>query len=403
MRILLISDYASPSGGAERVLLGLRTALLERGHDARIFASAASPMGEASFADYQCARAAKQLRGLTQIWNPAAYSTLKKVLADFRPEVVHVRLFQSELSASILALLRNVPTVYHAAWYRLVCPLGTKMLPGGQNCRSEAGVACVRHGCISAYSLPRVMAQMWLTQRNWGSVNTVVANSEATRKQLEESGVKVDEVIWNGVNERLAGDPHKTVPTVVFAGRLVWEKGVDVLLEAFERVVQLIPAAVLLIAGEGPERANLERITGKLGLGSRVTFLGMLRPEEMEERFREAWVQVVPSRWQEPFGLVAAEAMMRGTAVIVSDSGGLAEFVQDGVNGLHCRAGDGEVLAEAIIGLLRDPERARAMGEEARKFAMAHLNEQVFVDRILSLYQRMSCDHRKVEEKERPL
>lgn len=354
-------------------------------------------MGLESFADYECAGVPAHLQGLSQIWNPSACLKLKDVLAEFAPEIVHIRLFQSELSPSILPLLRDVPTIYHAAWYRIICPLGTKMLPDGQDCKFAAGLACVRQGCISTFTLPRVKAQMWLTRRNWGGINAVIANSEATRKRLMESGVRVDEVIWNGVTPGLAGQPNETIPTVVFAGRLVWEKGVDVLIEAFRRVGQKIPEAVLLIAGEGKERDKLESSAREAGLSERIQFLGMLRPDEMEERFREAWVQVVPSRWKEPFGLVAAEAMMRGTPAIVTNTGGLAEFVQDGITGLHCPAGDAEVLAEKLGGLLRDRERVLSMGQAARRFALEHLDERVFVDRILNLYQRLLCDHRTKE------
>lgn len=400
MRVLLISDYATPTGGAEHVMLGLRSALRERGHDARLLSSTARPLGRASLADYHCFGMLSKLRGLSQIWNPSAYLQLQSILDEFRPDIVHVRLFLSQISPSILPLLRDVPTIFHAAWYRTICPLGTKMLPDGRDCESTAGFACVKQGCIPALALPSVTAQMWLTKRGWGSFNAVVANSDATSRRLMASGVAVDEVIWNGVKPGPSGRPHPTSPTVAFAGRLVWEKGADVLLEAFHRVQERIPEARLLIAGDGPERPRLEAMATQLGLDPQVTFLGMLPQEEMEAHFREAWVQVVPSRWQEPFGLVAAEALMRGTPAIVTNSGGLAEFVQDGITGLHCPAGDSPKLAKALGDLLSDPERVRTMGARARSFALEHLDQRIFVNRFLALYERLLDSREAVEQDE---
>src|SRR5579863_3905719 len=126
MRVLLISDYATPTGGAELMILALRDALRQRGHDARLLASSARPLNMQSQADYECFGISSPIRGLTQVANPSAYWHLKRILAEFRPDVVHVRLFLSQLSPLILPLLADVPAIYHVAWYRCICPIGTK-------------------------------------------------------------------------------------------------------------------------------------------------------------------------------------------------------------------------------------------------------------------------------------
>src|SRR5581483_3113158 len=113
--------------------------------------------------------------------------------------------------------------------------------------------------------------------------------------------------------------------------------------------------AQLLIAGEGPERQQLMSEIRRLQLTSSVTVLGHLSREEMERQFAGAWVQVVPSRWEEPFGLVAAEGSMRGTAVIASDTGGLAEIVRHNETGILFPPGNIAALSEAIYSLLADP------------------------------------------------
>ena len=109
-----------------------------------------------------------------------------------------------------------------------------------------------------------------------------------------------------------------------------------------------------------------------------------VRPQ-VEECFSGAWVQVVPSRWREPFGNVAAEAMMRGTAVIATLGGGLSEIVRDERTGILVPPNNVDALASALLGLLSDRRRAECLGGGGREFALSHLTEEIFVDRFVAL------------------
>ncbi len=388
MRVLLVSDYATPTGGAELMILALRDLLRRRGHDARLLASSARPLNLPSQADYECFGISSAIRGLTQVVNPSAAWRLRRVLAEFRPDVVHVRLFLSQLSPLILPLLAEVPAIYHVAWYRCICPIGTKMLPNLTSCREPAGTACLRNGCFPAYAWPSAMLQLKLW-RHWAhAFNAFVANSAATKRRLEAEGIHPVKVIWNGVPVRppaAAGLSRR--PTVAFAGRLVYEKGAIDLVEAFANVRWRVPGATLLIAGDGPERPRILSAIDRLGLQSSVTLLGHMTRVEMEQRFAGAWVQVVPSRWEEPFGLTAAEALMRGTAVIASNTGGLAEIVRDNETGILVPPQDPHALAEALCALLQNADLARSMGLRGRAFAIEHLTEDTFVERFIALYE----------------
>jgi len=390
VRILLISDYATPSGGAELMVLALREALRRRGHDARLLASSARPLGLPSQADYQCFGITSRLRGCLQLANPPAVWRLHRVLDDFQPDVVHVRLFSSQLSPAILPLLRGVPAIHHVAWYRSICPIGTKMLPNGDTCHQPAGAACLRSHCFSPAVWPFAMLQLKLSQRWQETFDLVVANSHATKRRLEAEGIHRVEVVWNGVPVRAARAQLAPSPTIAFAGRLLWEKGADVLVDAFAKVAARIPEAKLLIAGEGPERDALSRQVDRLGLAASVTMLGHLSREELERRFAYAWVQAVPSRWEEPFGLVAAEALMRGTAVIASNTGGLAEFVRPRETGLLVPPRDSRALAEALLLLVENRRLAESLGESGRAFALRYLTEDAFVDRFVGFYEMLS-------------
>ncbi|QPN63428.1 glycosyltransferase family 4 protein [Synechococcus sp. CBW1004] len=389
MRILLISDYSTPSGGAELMTLSLRKQLRFRGHDVRLFASNARPIKLQPEADYSCFGTLSSIRGITQVLNPSAYNRLRQILKEFRPDVIHVRLFLSQLSPFILPLLKDTPAIYHVAWYRCICPIGTKLLPDQSPCQENAGIACIKNRCFPAAAWPSAMAQLSLWRLWSRNFSLIVANSYATQKKLLQYGIQADEVIWNGVPVHPYDRQLNQTPTVAFAGRLVTEKGVDDLLDAMHILVRRIPAASLLVAGDGPERKHLEARARRIGIGHHVVFLGHLSRLQLEERLKGAWVQVVPSRWEEPFGIVAAEAMMRGTAVLATNSGGLNEIIQDHETGLLVPANDPQSLAEALTTMLLNPRETETLGTNGRNFALRRLTEAGFVDRFEQLYAKL--------------
>ena len=392
MKILLANDLAAPHGGAEILTLALRAGLRGRGHDARIFASSARSASGPSEADYACYGTTGRLRTLHRAANPSASLRLRRVLREFRPDVVHVRMFLTQLSPLILPLLRDVPALYHAAWYEAVCPTGHKLLPGGTICRQPAGRACLREGCLSLRAWPPLMAQRALLRRWRGVFDLVVANSGALRDELRADGFGPRvEVVWNGVPEVEPRPPLAGPPTITSAGRLGPEKGIDVLLRAFAGVIVALPEARLRIAGDGPERAHLERLAATLGVGGAVDFLGHQGAEQLEQSFRVGWVHAVPSRSPESFGLTAAEGMMRGTAVVATRAGGLAEIVVDGETGLLVPPGDAAALRDALLGLLSDRERAERLGRAGRARAKALLAREAWVDRFVDLYRELAA------------
>jgi len=389
MKILLVSDYGTPAGGAEVQLLGLRDELRRRGHDARFFSSSArTGAGPRGQADYECFGTLSSFRTIVQTANPSAYRGLRRVLAEFKPDVVHVKLFLTQLSPLILPLLRLVPSVYYVAWYRPVCPLGTKMLPDGSECRVPYGNPCLSNGCLPLQDWAPLMLQMKLWRRWRGVFRLIVANSESTRRFLAADGIDVACVVWHGTGVRAARPPLSPPPTVSFAGRLVREKGVDILLHAFAIVSRELPEARLVIAGDGPEREGVQLLARKLGIASHVEITGHLTREALEFKCEPAWVQAVPSLWAEPFGIVAVEAMMRGRAVVGTAGGGLSEIIQDGITGYLVPQGDAVSLAEALLKLLRDRAVAERMGAAARHDALLRFSESGFTDQCIKLYQR---------------
>lgn len=389
MKVLIVHDYGVLVGGAEYFSVALRDGLRRRGHDVRLFASSARPLPVENMADHTCFGTMSAARKLLQVANPWAARGLGKVLRKFDPDVVHVRMFLTQLSPLILRPLEGYRSLLHVVNYDLICPLNTKTLPDGSACHHPAGAACYRAGCVPPLGVARALAQARLWQRWQGVFGLIVANSEWTKRRLRAEGIGVTEAVPNGVPVRAARPPLREPPTVGFAGRLWPKKGVDVLLRAMARVVAEIPQARLILAGDGPERGTVEGAIAALGLSQAVTLLGHRPREELERLLASAWVQAVPSRWEEPFGLVAAEAMMRGTAVVASDSGGVSELVSEGRTGFRVPPGNPEALAQALVRILSDRELAERLGGAGRAVALSELTEDRAVERFLGLYERL--------------
>ena len=389
MKILLLNDYGSATGGAEMITGSLREELRRRGHDVRLFVANARASCHSIDPDYECFGTVGPLRTINQCINLRAAFSLRRVLRQFRPDIVHVNLYLTQLSPWILPVIRGVPSVYYALWNRAVCPLGTRRTPGGHRCTNKPGISCLRSRCLPLHDWLPVMGQMALDRRWRGAFTRVIAISRSVSNQLDEFGrgqLRNAAVIYPGTQVVRPRDRMSDHPLVVFAGRLVTEKGAEILLRAFAIVFAQNPACRLIIAGDGPQRPALEKFSEKLALGHSVTFPGHLTHDAILELIRKAWVVCVPSLWDEPFGLIAAEAQMNGVAVIASDIGGLQEIVRDQETGFLVEPGKCDSLANLIGQVLANRNQAIALGIAGHAHARDHFSIEAFGDQFESLY-----------------
>jgi glycogen(starch) synthase len=233
--------------------------------------------------------------------------------------------------------------------------------------------------------------ERWIVNRS----QRVIACSHYMREQIVDIfGVaeKRISVIPNGIDpddlqaqspaelERLRAEfaaPEEKL--VLLIGRLVYEKGFQLALEAMPRVIAEAPGTRFLVAGSGTHEAELHRQAEELGLMEHGTFLGWIGDDVLHSLYRIADLTVVPSIY-EPFGLVALEAMASGCPCIVADTGGLREVVVHEEGGLRFRADDPEALAEVAIRVLSDDELGQRLiadaYEHVRRFDWADVAEQ---------------------------
>jgi colanic acid/amylovoran biosynthesis glycosyltransferase len=179
---------------------------------------------------------------------------------------------------------------------------------------------------------------------------------------------------------------------LLFVGRLAGVKGVPVLLEALARVRNERPNVVLRIAGDGPERAAVEALAGRLGLAQNVQFLGYQTQTQVRELLRETDVFVMAS-FAEGVPVVLMEAMASGVPVVSTNIAGVPELVEDNVSGRLVPPGDAESLAAHVSALLSDPEMRARFGAAGRAKVEREFNLPAEAARLRHVLERTLGGH----------
>jgi glycosyltransferase involved in cell wall biosynthesis len=325
------------------------------------------------------------------VWSSSARRGIDAVVADFRPDVVHLHNTYHHLSPSILAPLarRRVPAVMTLHDYKLACPT-YRFLDKGEVCQACLGghfTQAVRRRCKdgSLASSAAMAAELAIhtALRAYRHVQLFVCPSRFMAGRMAAAGVFPDRLRW--LPHFVSAVPEGAVEhgeSVVFAGRLSPEKGVDTLVEAVGRLSGRVR---LDIAGEGPDRDRLEALAARVAKG-RVRFLGRLDGDAMDALITDAATVVLPSRWYENQPMIVLEAFARGVPVVATDLGGTAELVRHGTDGLLVPPDDPESLSSALQALLDDPARARAMGKAALERALTDFAPNVHLARLGAVY-----------------
>lgn len=203
-------------------------------------------------------------------------------------------------------------------------------------------------------------------------------------------GVPADKVrvIPNGISESWLDLSRKedARPLVIFVGRLVPEKGPQVLVDAMADVVREFPTAELVLAGDGPMEGEIRRRVYQAGLGRVVALAGRLDDGGLARLYERAWVAAFPSSY-EPFGIVALEAMATGVPCIAGDAGGLREIVRNGETGILVRPDDPDALAFAVKTLLRDRAMAARLAQAAKERVAREYSWDDIAEETLRVYR----------------
>ena len=366
MRILHWSELFWPDvGGVEVFSAALIPALQQRGHEFL----AVSSHGSLDLPDeevhggihirrfpFRSSLEAKDLARIVEIQRQVA--ALKRA---FRPSVVHVH----GIGPSVFFHLRTAGAHQASTLLTMISEVvaerGAPDTLTGRTLRAADWVACVAEEI-------REQVLRWVPEL--GRRCSVVRNS------VPLPTLSPRPLSW-------------TPPRLLCVGRLVPDKGFDVALAAFALIADRFPEVRLVVAGDGPSRAALERQTAELGLAERVDFAGWVEPRRVWDLIDDATVVLMPSR-REGLPLVALQAARIGRPIVGSRVGGLPEIVRHGETGLLVEKDDPRALAEAIVFLLQHPDRAAALalGARVRSRELPHWDD--CVGAYDSLYRRLA-------------
>ena len=344
MKVLLVTDWPLRFAGTERYVMSLYGELRSAGHEVRLMTSSIGSRAEGKAAYVARTTDRPRAQAFLQIANPSALTTMRRALREFDPDVVHLAMFLPYLSPAVLMPLRDRPTTTMVIDFKAVCPVGTKLLPDGRQCRVRMGTVCHREGCLSAPRAARDAVRYGGFRALLGNVDRVLACSRHIAGELALAGIEARHEPLPIADPEPAFPRHPAAaPRFVYAGRLAPIKGLGLLLRAFAGLRETFAGATLQICGDGRGRDEVFAEVERLGVGDSVEFmLGM--PEDWTRSLSDAWALVAPSIYREPLGLVAIEAIVRGVPVIASREGGFGESVEDGRSGMLFPNGDGDAL-----------------------------------------------------------
>ncbi len=387
MRVLHVDKFLRRQGGAAGYMLDVAELQRAQGHDVEFFAMAHPKNAPATY-EHLFPRLVEleppppSLAGrldatATMVWSGRAAKAMATVADAFQPDVVHMHNIYHQLSPAILRPLakRGVAMVLTAHDYKLVCP-SYRMLDGENLCEAclggrvhQATLRRCKDGSLAASAALSLESGLHRLTRAYKPIHRFIAPSHFLAGKLRAGGIWPERVrqLNNFVDPAGIAPRQGSGDGFISVGRLSPEKGVDTAI----RAIGLLEGARLTVAGDGPERASLERLAAEVAPGQ-IEFVGHVTPAEVAALNAGARAAILAARWYENMPLSVLETLAAAVPMVVTDLGGLPELVTDGVNGLVVPSGDPRALADALRRLGDDAALAHELGQKGRQGALAN-------------------------------
>ena len=400
MKICLVNKFHYIKGGSETYYFGLGELLKKKGHDVIYFSMKDKknvPCEQEKYfvdnVDFNCKMSPGRLvkTSLKMLYSFEAKRQFEKLILDERPDLIHLNIFQSQLTGSIVDVAKkyNLPVIYTAHDLKSVCP-NYMMLNHGhvcEKCLHGNYINCFRSCCMKnsrAKSLLAAMESTVYKQRKiYKKIDLVITPSKFYKNKLEESGV-FDCDIVHIPNFLPEGTEYKNVRNggdyFLYFGRLSIEKGIKVLVKAYAKANLKKP---LYIVGEGPEEEEICRFIKNHNLEHKIKMLGFKSGEELNKLVQNALCVCLLSTWYEngPYTIMEAQAV--GRPVVVSCLGGLPELVENYNNGRICQNKNVREISNILkyCEIKNDWEYDKIV-----KFAINKYDALGYVDKLIPIY-----------------
>lgn len=385
----MVNDYGNEFGGAETYFFNIVEQLTKLGHDVVILSSNAFPNKfEENHYSFSGFNKDKKLSSL-EIFNFDSYQKSKRIINDFDPDIVHLHLIFYQTSPSILANLKDIPTVMTVHDYKIICPISTRLKRNKNTvCTDKFGRTCKRD-CLfwRVYLYERVKRN--IHKKLLKNIDLFISPSKFMKEMLEESFPKVV-LLHHGVE--IPSSAKIMIPKgneLLYIGRLSKEKGVKYLLMAMPKIIEVFPDVMLNVVGEGPEKDHLQTFSTKTGIYKNVKFWGGLPHEKISEIYKSNSITIIPSIWPENSPMVIYESMCYGRPVIGSDIGGIPDLVDNGRTGYLIPPENPDLLADKVIEILSKKNLLGYMSKNARRKAEKDFDMKNHIQKILKIYNNM--------------
>jgi glycosyltransferase involved in cell wall biosynthesis len=331
------------------------------------------------------------------IWSRRAFCELRQLFQTHRPQIAHFHNTFPLISPSAYYAARaeNVRVIQTLHNFRLCC-VNALLFRDGEVCEDCLGKAVpwrgIVHRCYrNSYTASAGTAAMVATHRLFGTwrnaVDTYIALSESSRRKLVAGGLPADKIV---IKSNFAypdpGPGEGGEGYAIYVGRLSAEKGVDTLLAAWRQ----LGVPPLKLVGDGP---IAPAVRAAVAHNTRIEWLRSVPQQAVYDLVGKAAFLVLPSRCYENFPRVVIEAFAKGTPVIVSKLGAMAEIVEDGRSGLHFKPGDAVDLAEKVQRILADPLKLKRMRQAAREKFEQNFTADANHNILMAIYERALSRH----------
>ena len=411
MRILLVNYRYFISGGPEKYMFNIKKMLEDNGHDVIPFSIHSTKNVETEYSKYFVEpigsrdavyfnEVKKTPKSIWQMVTRSVYSievkkAIQREIRDVKPDLVYIIHYVNKLSPSVITGAKElgVPVVLRLSDYFLLCPRFDFMYQKKvcEECLTKGYKACIQKSCVQgskAASLIRVFSmKVHSLMKVYDKVDTFITPSEFLRKKLIDNGFPAEKIVCIPTftsSKSVVGEPRLGTYGLYF-GRVTEEKGVETVIQAYEKMSD----KQLKIMGDDTteEGERLKTYVKQKGL-SNIEFLGFKGGTELEEVIKSARFTLIPSIWYDNLPNTALESFQYSKPVIASNIGSLPELVIDGVNGYLFEPGNADDL-KTKIELLDDDEKIKAMGTKSRSRLEDRFAPKTHYDLLMSVFEKV--------------
>ena len=389
MRILSVHNSYLLSGGEDKSWEAQNNLLCEYGHQVEIYHEHNRRIQEIGL-----------LRTVGRtLWSAESYRNIQRKLIETKADIVHCENTFPLISPSIYyaAQAMGIPVVQSLRNYRLSC-LNAYLYRDGKPCeecvgRSLAipGIAnrCYQDNAAASAAVAAMLALHWKMGTYQKQVDMFVALTDFAKDKYVQFGIPEKKIVVKP--NFIHPDPGIGTSDgnfALFVGRLSEEKGLRILLEAWQSLGQYLPLKIL---GDGPLRGFVEESQRQI---SGVEYLGLKPSEEVHQLMGDAHALIFPSQWYEGMPRVIIESYAKGTPVIASNMGAMSKLIEHGITGFHFQSNDATSLTTQVIRSLQDLESWKRMRENARHKFETQFSASINYKALFKIYDEAMAKKR---------